>query len=81
LEAAFSGCGLRITLRGTTASLPDSTHWHLKRGNLAGTLEATLSPKQNRLWLSVQDERRASWIEDALPEFAAALERACKANE
>jgi hypothetical protein len=69
---------LRITLKGTTASLPGSTHWHLKRGKLAGTLEATLWPQESRFWLSVQEGRRARWIEESLPEVVAALKRACE---
>ena len=81
LEEASLGCGLRITLKGTTASFPGSTHWHLKRDKAAGTLEATYWPKQNRLWLSVQDGRKAPWIEETLPEVIAALEQVSRGAE
>ena len=81
LEDAFSRCELRITLKGATASYPGSTHWHLKREKLTGTLEATLWPSESWFWLSVQDGRKAPWIEESLPQIVAVLDQVCRRAE
>jgi hypothetical protein len=66
LESLFTNATLRITLRGTLAAYPGSVHWHLKEGHQRGTLEVTLWPPEGRIWLSVQDGRRAEWIAGAV---------------
>jgi hypothetical protein len=66
LEEVFAKAKQHISLRATLAAFPGCTHWHLKNGNMTGTLEATLWPREKRLWFSVQDGRRRGWIDDAV---------------
>ena len=62
----------RLELRSEILDLnqyPGSTHWHLKKQGVKGTLEITWWPKQNRLWLEIRENREAAWqqkIVDAL---------------
>jgi hypothetical protein len=62
IEAACQHVGLNLTLKGTQSRYPGSVHWHYKQGKLPGTLEITLWYPQKRLWLSVQEGRRADWL-------------------
>ena len=61
-------------LKGTLRQYPGCIHWHLRILRHKGTLEATLWPKSPRLWLNVADNRRAAWIDDAVPVLKAEIE-------
>ncbi|MFL6429276.1 MAG: hypothetical protein ACJ71S_13605 [Acidobacteriaceae bacterium] len=78
IEKACIGCGLRISTRATLSSYPGCIHWHVKRGIQSGTLELTLWETKRRIWASVQDERRAPWIDEALPQMKDAIETALR---
>ena len=65
VESAAREVGLVVTLKTTLAKHPGCVHWHLKRDGERGVLEMTVWPEARRAWLSVQDGRRAEWIEDA----------------
>jgi hypothetical protein len=56
--------GLRVALKASLSKSSGSTHWHLKDGDVIGTLEVTLWPEEHRAWLSVQDGRVGPWIEE-----------------
>ena len=75
IEAAVRRVRLMVSMKGTLAKYPGCTHWHLKRGRERGTLELTLWPAQRRLWLSVQEGRRAGWIAGAAEALVAELAR------
>lgn len=74
IEKACRGCGLRVSTRSTLSSYPGCVHWHVKRGMQPGTLEVTLWEAKRRVWASVQDTRRAAWIDEALPQVKDAVE-------
>lgn len=74
IEKACRGCGLRVSARSTLSSYPGCVHWHVKRGMQPGTLEVTLWEAKRRIWASVQDGRRAAWIDEALPQVKDAVE-------
>lgn len=78
IEATCLACGLRIAMKGTLRSYAGCVHWHLKQGDNRGTLELTLWPMRHRIWASVQDGRRAPWIEEALPRLKRAVETALR---
>jgi hypothetical protein len=78
IEKACLGCGLRISTRATLRAIPDVSHWHVKRGIQSGTLELTLWEAKRRVWASVQDGRRAPWIDEALPRVKDAVETALR---
>jgi hypothetical protein len=78
IEKACLGCGLRVSTRATLQSYPGCIHWHVKRGIQAGTLELTLWEAKRRVWASVQDGRRAAWIDEALPQVKDAVETALR---
>jgi hypothetical protein len=78
IEQACKGCGLRVSTRATLSGCPGAIHWHVKRGIQPGTLELTLWETKRRVWASVQDGRRAAWIEEALPEVKEAVETALR---
>jgi hypothetical protein len=73
IEGAVAAEGLRVASVDTLRTYPGSTHWHIKRGDDAGTLEITLWPKGRRLWFKVQSARDAAWIADVLPRLQAAI--------
>jgi hypothetical protein len=50
----------------------------VKRGIQPGTLELTLWEAKRRVWASIQDGRRAAWIDDALPRVKDAVETALR---
>jgi hypothetical protein len=75
LEAGCAAEGLQLVRRGTLARYPGSLHWHLRQRPARGTLELTLWPDRRRLWLSVQDGRRAAWTEAAMAGLTARLAR------
>ena len=78
IEKACQGCGLRVSTRATLSSYPGCVHWHVKRGIQPGTLELTLWETKRRVWASVQDGRRATWIDEALPQVKDAVETALR---
>jgi hypothetical protein len=78
IENACRGCGLRVSTRATLSSYPGSIHWHLKRGIQPGTLELTLWEAKRRVWASVQDGRRAAWMDEDLPRVKEAVETALR---
>ena len=78
IEKACLGCGLRISTRCSLRGCPGCIHWHVKRGIQPGTLELTLWEAKRRVWASVQDSRRAAWIDEALPQVKDAVETALR---
>ena len=78
IEKACLGCGLRVSTRATLQSDPGCIHWHVKRGIQSGTLEVTLWEAKRRVWASVQDGRRAAWIDEALLQVRDAVETALR---
>jgi hypothetical protein len=63
IEETVISSGLQITLKATLGKYPGSTHWHIKNGKERGILEITLWPEQRRAWFSIQDGRKAGWIQ------------------
>ncbi len=61
-ETACAELGLRVH-RGSLATHPESTHWHLTIPKQKGTLEATWQPPNNTLWLDIRSNRKADWME------------------
>jgi hypothetical protein len=78
IERAIEAAGLRVTMQCELRAYPGCTHWHLKRGREAGTLEVTMWPAGSRVWCSVQAGRRAAWIDDVLTSLIWALEAALR---
>jgi hypothetical protein len=76
IESAAKSHDLQIALKGTLQTCRGCTHWHFKNGRNSGTLEATMWPKEKRVWLSVQSGRRAVWIERDLPAIVKQLQAA-----
>jgi hypothetical protein len=66
VDEAIKTCHLRITLKTSLRAFPGSTHWHVKNGRMPGTLEITWWPKQRGVWFSIQDGRKADWIDAAI---------------
>ena len=62
IDAAIQEHALTVTLRATLRSFAGCTHWHVKEGRAAGTLEITLWPAEHRAWFSIQKGRKAPWI-------------------
>ncbi len=58
--------GLTISSDGKLASYPGSRHWHLKNGRRTGTLEVTLWPSRNRLWVTYHSNRVGDgWVSES----------------
>jgi len=66
IESICAAEGLQIRMKRALASFPGSTHWHFKRSKEGGTLEITLSPSRRRIWVQIQDGRRADWVDPCL---------------
>ncbi len=49
----------------TLKTLPGSIHWHIKRLDASGTLEATWLPG-GEAWLSYHSNRHAPWIDETI---------------
>lgn len=73
VEEAIAASGLRISLRGTLKQWPGCVHWHVRQGRGSGTLEITVSPEEHRAWFSIQDGRRADWIDAQLAHLRTAI--------
>ena len=83
VEAVLDRHELLLTMKGTLKTCAGSTHWHYKRGREPGTLELTLWPTQQRLWITIQEGRTAPWIDEMLPALQRELARAmvlCRAH-
>jgi hypothetical protein len=78
IEAICAAEGLQTSMKGTLVSFPGSTHWHFKRPGERGTLELTVFPARRRIWASIQDGRRASWIEPCLASIQQSVEAKLK---
>jgi hypothetical protein len=75
IEAVMIERGLQQTLKGGLHAYPGCVHWHFKMLGQTGTLEVTMWPTKQRVWLSVQSRRRVEWIERSLKKIARALQR------
>src|SRR5271163_1539130 len=78
VERCCRRLGLMQGMKTTLAKHPGSTHWHYKRAKLSGTIEITVWPPQRRVWITVQDGRRADWIVEMIPALKAELEQALR---
>jgi hypothetical protein len=76
IEKCSRALGLVETLRGTLAKYPGCVHWHFRKPLVNGTLEVTSWPSNNKLWISVQQGRRAEWLEEAVPSMERGLQNA-----
>ncbi len=65
-----SALGLVVELLPLLTKL-GARHWHLRRAGQAGTLE--LTEWQDAVWISVHSNRRADWVEAAIPLLSSAL--------
>lgn len=74
VEQSIADAGLVVRLKGTLKRFPGCVHWHVRRQRDAGTLEITLCPNEHRAWFTVQDGRRADWIEEALSQLSQLLQ-------
>jgi hypothetical protein len=79
IDETVQASDLEIILKATLGKYPGSTHWHIKNGKEKGILEITLWPKQRRAWFSIQDGRKAGWIQPKIAvlksQFVEALKR------
>jgi hypothetical protein len=66
IDQAIAAIGLNVTLRSSLAKFPGCVHWHVKQGREPGTLEITLWPQKHRAWFTIQDGRKAPWIDEKL---------------
>ena len=82
VEIAVEKCsrdfGLLETMKGTLAKYPGCVHWHFQKPLVSGTLEVTSWPSNDRLWISVQQGRRAEWMEEAVPSMERCLQNALR---
>lgn len=66
VEGVLAASGLTVAMCTTLKTRSGSTHWHLKCGAEAGTLELTWWPQRRRLWFSVHANREGPWIDGAI---------------
>jgi hypothetical protein len=76
VEKCCRRLGLVQGMKTTLAKHPGSTHWHYKRAKQSGTLEITVWPSMRRVWMTVQDGRKADWITEMMPTLTRELEQA-----
>jgi hypothetical protein len=75
VESCCAKEGLKATVKTELRSYPNSIHWHFKKqGQSRGTLEITFWKQERRIWLSVQDGRRAEWIFEMIGTLKKSLE-------
>jgi hypothetical protein len=79
IDAAIAEVNLTVTMRDTLKKYPGSVHWHLKNRDSnnrleTGTLEVTFWPQKNRAWFTIQDGRKARWIDEKLKLLKKALQ-------
>ena len=75
IDAASREVGLRQVSKGSLGKYPGSVHWHYKSGDQPGTLEITYWPKQGRAWFALRANRRAPWMDAAVPQLKLNIER------
>jgi len=80
VESCCRRLGLVVGMKAELRKHPGSTHWHYKRPKQSGTLEITVWPSERRVWITVQDGRRAEWIEEIMPALGRELELAFRAK-
>ncbi len=74
VRQAVAEFGLFIASEGTLRSYPGSTHWHLRKPGVSGTLEVTWHPTANRLWVAYHDNRIGDgWVKVAAEEMTKSL--------
>jgi hypothetical protein len=73
IDQAIADSGLNVTLRASLRKFPGCVHWHVKHACDAGTLEITFWPAGQRAWFTIQDGRRADWIDGQAPLLADAI--------
>jgi hypothetical protein len=78
IESACLAEGLEIGMKKSLASFPGSMHWHFRSPSERGTLEITFSPRDRRIWASIQDSRRAVWIDPCLAKIKRVIENNLK---
>ena len=74
IDTAIAGRDLRVPLRGSLKKHPGCAHWHVKQGELPGTLEITFWPPEHRAWFTVQRGRGAAWIDGEIASLRALIE-------
>jgi hypothetical protein len=78
VEECSRDLGLVETMKSTLAKYPGCVHWHFQKPLVSGTLEVTSWPFKKKLWLSVQQGRRAEWLDETLPFMERCLENALR---
>jgi len=63
---AIRDLGFVVTLDGTLAKYPGSTHLHITKPGKSGTLELTIWPSKKSVWYSIQSRRHGEWIEQGI---------------
>lgn len=58
-----------IVSEASLKTLPGSVHWHIRRPNSSGTLEATWLAS-GEAWLSYHANRHAPWIDEVIAEVS-----------
>jgi hypothetical protein len=81
IERICAGRGLTQTMKGSQSKFPGCVHWHYKNGSQRGTLELTLWREENRIWATVQEGRKAEWIDGELPRLKKEIEQAIAARK
>jgi hypothetical protein len=78
---AIGELSLIVTMRETLKKFPGSIHWHIKNGRERGTLEITYWPEEHRAWFTIQDGRKADWIEEKISLLDMAIRKNLKAGK
>ncbi len=80
IDRAIASADLSVTLRDTLKAFEGCIHWHVKNGRESGTLEITFWPKEHRAWFSVQQGRKAAWIDAKIKLLEAAIKSQLKSG-
>ncbi len=79
LEAIALQAAMQVDLspgpRQSLKTKPGSVHYHLTCPGQTGTLELTIWPERQLIWLSVHANRAADWTDGAADALSAALAR------
>ncbi len=78
VDQAIASAELSVTLRDTLQAFPGCIHWHVQNGRESGTLEITFWPSEHRAWFSVQQARKAPWIDAKIKLLEAAIKSQLK---
>jgi hypothetical protein len=66
--------GLQLASEGRLSKYSGSTHWHFTRPERPGTLEVTLWPREERLWVHYHSNRTGDgWVAGCAVRFAQRL--------